>query len=89
MSSKLPNQVVDLAPFGRWTLRDNAAQRRSPLRCAETQIGQERLVGMPMPWVCRRMTAQRDNEQFGLCNWENGMKLNSVLTPITPITLDV
>ena len=26
------NSAVDLAPFGRWTLRDKAAQRRSPLR---------------------------------------------------------
>jgi hypothetical protein len=25
-----PNPSVDLAPFGRWTLRDEAAQRRSP-----------------------------------------------------------
>ncbi len=25
-----PNPSVDLAPFGRWTLRDKAAQRRSP-----------------------------------------------------------
>jgi hypothetical protein len=30
----LPNPAVDLAPFGRWTLRDKAAQRRSPLRWA-------------------------------------------------------
>lgn len=28
------NPAVDLAPFGRWTLRDKAAQRRSPLRWA-------------------------------------------------------
>jgi hypothetical protein len=28
------NMAVDLAPFGRWTLRDKAAQRRSPLRSA-------------------------------------------------------
>ena len=27
-----PNPAVDPAPFGRWTLRDEAAQRRSPLR---------------------------------------------------------
>ena len=26
------NPAVDPAPFSRWTLRDNAAQRRSPLR---------------------------------------------------------
>ncbi len=25
-----PNMALDLAPFGRWTLRDEAAQRRSP-----------------------------------------------------------
>ena len=29
-----PNPAVDLAPFGRWTLRDKAAQRRSPQRSA-------------------------------------------------------
>lgn len=29
---RLPNSAVDLAPFGRWTLRDKAAQRRSSLR---------------------------------------------------------
>jgi hypothetical protein len=28
----LPNPAVDPAPFSRWTLRDKAAQRRSPLR---------------------------------------------------------
>jgi len=26
------NMAVDLAPFGRWTQRDKAAQRRSPPR---------------------------------------------------------
>jgi len=26
--------ALDLAPFGRWTLRDEAAQRRSPARWA-------------------------------------------------------
>jgi hypothetical protein len=26
------NPALDLAPFGRWTLRDKAAQRRSALR---------------------------------------------------------
>jgi hypothetical protein len=25
-----PNPAVNLAPFGRWTLRDKAAQRRLP-----------------------------------------------------------
>jgi hypothetical protein len=29
------NPAVDLAPFGRWTLRDKTAQRRSPLRYAQ------------------------------------------------------
>ena len=29
-----PNPAVDIAPFGRWTLRDKAAQRRSALRWA-------------------------------------------------------
>ena len=28
----IPNPALDLAPFGRWTLRDNAAQRRLVLR---------------------------------------------------------
>ena len=27
-----PNMAVDPVPFGHWTLRDEAAQRRSPLR---------------------------------------------------------
>ena len=27
-----PNMTVDLAPYALWTLRDEAAQRRSPLR---------------------------------------------------------
>jgi hypothetical protein len=29
---KTSNLAVDPAPSGRWTLRDKAAQRRSPLR---------------------------------------------------------
>jgi hypothetical protein len=29
-----PNPAVDPVPFGHWTLRDKAAQRRSPLRWA-------------------------------------------------------
>jgi hypothetical protein len=33
-SGSCPNPPVDLAPFGRWTLRDEAAQRRSPARSA-------------------------------------------------------
>ena len=28
----LPNMALNLAPFGRWTLRDEAAQRRLALR---------------------------------------------------------
>ena len=28
----LPNPALNLAPFGRWTLRDKAAQRRLALR---------------------------------------------------------
>ena len=34
MSCAWPNPAVDPAPSGRWTLRDKAAQRRSPLRWA-------------------------------------------------------
>jgi hypothetical protein len=30
--SLLPNMALNLAPFGRWTLRDKAAQRRLALR---------------------------------------------------------
>ena len=30
--ANLSNPAVDPAPFGRWTLRDKPAQRRSPLR---------------------------------------------------------
>jgi hypothetical protein len=29
-----PNMVLNRAPFGRWTLRDKAAQRRLALRYA-------------------------------------------------------
>jgi hypothetical protein len=29
-----PNPALNLAPFGRWTLRDKAAQRRLALRWA-------------------------------------------------------
>jgi len=29
-SNMTPNPAVNLAPFGRWTLRDKAAQRRLP-----------------------------------------------------------
>ena len=28
----MPNMALNLAPFGRWTLRDKAAQRRLALR---------------------------------------------------------
>ena len=35
-----PNPAVDLAPFGRWTLRDKAAQRRSPLRWASLGVSE-------------------------------------------------
>jgi len=34
MKKPSPNPALNLAPFGRWTLRDKAAQRRSPLRWA-------------------------------------------------------
>jgi len=35
------NPAVDLAPFGRWTLRDEAAQRRSPSRySSQSEIGE-------------------------------------------------
>ena len=33
-ASARPNPPVNLAPFGRWTLRDEAAQRRLPARYA-------------------------------------------------------
>jgi len=31
---EMPNPALNLAPFGRWTLRDKAAQRRLALRYA-------------------------------------------------------
>ena len=34
MKPPSPNMALNLAPFGRWTLRDKAAQRRLALRCA-------------------------------------------------------
>ena len=33
-ATPLPNMALNLAPFGRWTLRDKAAQRRLALRYA-------------------------------------------------------
>ena len=30
ISNPMPNPAVDPVPFGHWTLRDEAAQRRSP-----------------------------------------------------------
>lgn len=30
--AKVPNMALNLAPFGRWTLRHKAAQRRLALR---------------------------------------------------------
>ncbi len=36
-SGSFPNPPVNLAPFGRWTLRDEAAQRRLPARWASHQ----------------------------------------------------
>ncbi len=32
MNQNQPNPALNLAPFGRWTLRDKAAQRRLALR---------------------------------------------------------
>jgi hypothetical protein len=32
MAYMRPNPALDLAPFGRWTLREEAAQRRSAPR---------------------------------------------------------
>ena len=32
----MPNLALNLAPFGRWTLRDKAAQRRLALRSAKS-----------------------------------------------------
>lgn len=34
MLQPTPNMALNLAPFGRWTLRDEAAQRRLALRYA-------------------------------------------------------
>ncbi len=35
---KSPNMALNLAPFGRWTLRDKAAQRRLALRYTSIEI---------------------------------------------------
>jgi hypothetical protein len=40
-----PDPAVDLAPFSRWTLRDKAAQRRSPLRAVHQVAKME--MGVP------------------------------------------
>jgi hypothetical protein len=44
-----PNPAVDPVPFGHWTLRDEAAQRRSPPRCAGAQIGHFLPVDLVIP----------------------------------------
>ena len=36
--NKKPNPALNLAPFGRWTLRDKAAQRRLALRYASEEV---------------------------------------------------
>jgi hypothetical protein len=35
-STALPNMALNLAPFGRWTLRDKATQRRVAQRWASS-----------------------------------------------------
>ena len=40
------NPAVDLAPFGRWTLRDESAQRRSPPRYAYQNPTRGGIVGL-------------------------------------------
>jgi hypothetical protein len=32
LNTPMPNMALNLAPFGRWTLRDKTAQRRLALR---------------------------------------------------------
>ncbi|MCX7168457.1 MAG: hypothetical protein NTV11_19600 [Rhodocyclales bacterium] len=44
MRQAKPNMAVDLAPFGRWTLRDEAAQRRSPLRWGSPSLERYRCI---------------------------------------------
>jgi hypothetical protein len=39
VSALPPNPAVDPVPFGHWTLRDKAAQRRSPLRWGAHALG--------------------------------------------------
>ena len=40
MTTKKANMALNLAPFGRWTLRDKAAQRRLALRYASFTVNQ-------------------------------------------------
>ena len=42
-SSATPNMALNLAPFGRWTLRDKAAQRRLALRYVFWMVPREGL----------------------------------------------
>jgi hypothetical protein len=41
---KTANPALNLAPFGRWTLRDEAAQRRLALRSASPSLPEYRVV---------------------------------------------
>ncbi len=43
-----PNMALNLAPFGRWTLRDKAAQRRLALRVCRAWHESSR-VKVPVP----------------------------------------
>jgi len=58
-----PNPAVDPAPSGRWTLRDKAAQRRSPLRWGGNTVTTHRLrVGFFVAAAALSLTG---------CNWMN------------------
>ena len=48
LQRSVPNPAVDLAPFGRWTLRDKAAQRRLALRWASPTFPRYNFHRLPL-----------------------------------------
>ena len=51
MTARDPNPTVDVAPFDRWTLRDKAAQRRSPPRYIPKTIFMRSVFFVAIFWL--------------------------------------
>ena len=62
------NMALNLAPFGRWTLRDKAAQRRLALRWASIAIRMKKDV---LTWLATRRAAGafQHHREARHCHW--------------------